>query len=349
MEYSQFYEENGTPFTGRKQKKVREFLQSMELRYDEGVEYTVNLVTQDGDIAATGSLQSNVLKCVAVDDRFQGMGLSSRIVTLLMNHAMEQGHSHLFVFTKPKNIAMFSDLGFYPIIKTENVLFMENVRDGISKYVKALERPIPTPQTVGAIIANCNPFTNGHRYLIETAAAQCDVLHLFILSEDRSAFPAEVRYQLVKKGIEPINKDLGKIILHKTSDYLISSAVFPTYFLKEQQKAEQINCELDLRIFAEYFAKELGITKRFVGTEPFCPVTNAYNRVMKNILSEYGIEVVEIPRKQQDNLAISASKVRACMIEGDYETIKNIVPPTTMEYLLSDEGRAIAEKLAEKQ
>ena len=28
MEYSQFYEEFGTPFTGRKKKKVQEFLKS---------------------------------------------------------------------------------------------------------------------------------------------------------------------------------------------------------------------------------------------------------------------------------------------------------------------------------
>lgn len=103
MEYSQFYEEFGTPFTGRKKKKVQEFLKFMQLQYDEGVEYTVNLTTQDGQIAATGSLQQNVIKCVAVDDRYQGEGLSSRVVTLLLNHASEVGQQTSFVFTKPKN------------------------------------------------------------------------------------------------------------------------------------------------------------------------------------------------------------------------------------------------------
>ena len=108
MEYSQFYEEYGHPFTGRKRRRLEEFLRRMNLNYDEGVQYTVNLVTQDGEIAATGSLQHNVIKCVAVDDRYQGEGLSSRIVTLLLNRAMETGQSHLFVFTKPQNRAMFS-------------------------------------------------------------------------------------------------------------------------------------------------------------------------------------------------------------------------------------------------
>lgn len=345
MEYSQFYEEFGTPFTGRKKKKVQEFLKSMQLQYDEGVEYTVNLTTQDGQIAATGSLQQNVIKCVAVDDRYQGEGLSSRVVTLLLNHASEVGQQHLFVFTKPKNRAMFSDLGFFPIIETADVLLMENVRDGIKQYVQNLERPTGNPKTIGAIVANCNPFTNGHRYLIETAASQCDVLHLFVLSEDRSTFPASVRYQLVKEGI----RGLENVILHHTSDYLISSAVFPTYFIKEQHRAEAINCELDLRIFCEYFAKELGITKRFVGTEPFCPVTNAYNSAMEEILGEYGIEVVEILRKKEDGVEISASRVRACMVEGDYETIRQLVPQTTFDFLVSDEGQKIAEKLAKEK
>lgn len=344
MEYSQFYEEYGHPFSGRKLRRLEDFLHSMQLRYDEGVQYTVNLVTRDGEIAATGSLQDNVIKCVAVDDKYQGEGLSSRIVTLLLNYAMENGKSHLFVFTKPKNRAMFSDLGFYPIIETQDVLFMENVRGGIQKYVQSLQRPQQEGGVIGAAVMNCNPFTNGHRYLIETAAAQCDTLHLFVLSEDRSAFPADVRYELVRQGIGGIDN----VLLHHTSDYLISSAVFPTYFLKEQARAEQINCELDLRIFCEYFAKSLSITRRFVGTEPFCPVTNAYNREMKRILSEYGVEVIEILRKKLDGVEISASKVRECLKNGDWDAIAKMVPPTTLQFLQSPQGQQIAQTLRQE-
>ena len=42
MDYG-FYEEYGTPFSGRKLRKLREFLQAAELDYDEQIEYTVNL------------------------------------------------------------------------------------------------------------------------------------------------------------------------------------------------------------------------------------------------------------------------------------------------------------------
>ena len=35
---------------------------------------------------------------------------------------------------------------------------------------------------------NCNPFTKGHKYLIEKASKENDVVHLFILTEDKSEF-----------------------------------------------------------------------------------------------------------------------------------------------------------------
>lgn len=346
MEYGAFYEEYGQPLSGRKKEKVTAFLHRAGLDYDEGVEYTVSLVTNQGEIAATGSLQQNILKCIAVDDQYQGLGLSSKIVTLLLNQALSQGHKHIFLFTKPKNRAMFADLGFYPIVETEDILFMENIQNGIGRYVGSLANPQPSQtenKTIGAIVANCNPFTDGHRYLIETAAAQCGVLHLFILSEDKSLFPAQVRYSLAQQG----TADLTNVVLHPTSDYLISSAVFPTYFMKDKARAQDANCELDLHIFCQYFAKELGITKRFVGTEPFCRVTGAYNEAMKKILPQYGIELVEIPRKLWEGRAISASQVRQCMAVGDFEKIRSMVPPATMEYILSSQGQQLALRLRE--
>ena len=344
MDFNGFYEEFGEPFSGRKRRKLIEFLQKAELDYDEQIEYSVNLVDGDGEIVATGSLHQNVLKCIAVSEKQQGLGLSARIVTLLMNHAMEKGRDHLFLFTKPKNLLMFSDLGFYKIIQTKDVLLMENRKNRIQSYVQALSRP-QQAGTVGAIVANCNPYTLGHRYLVEQAASRCDTLHLFVLSEDKSVFPAEVRYELVREGVQ----DLKNVFLHHSSDYLISSAVFPTYFIKDKSKAADVNCELDIRIFCEFFAKELGITKRFVGSEPFCPVTNAYNQAMKRLLPDYGIELVELPRKESGETAISASLVRKWMAEGNYDGIRTIVPETTFAYLCSTQGRMIAQKLAEQE
>lgn len=342
MSYETFYEDYGYPMRGNKLQKLKEFLLKQELAYEEGIEFTVNLCDNEGNIAATGSLEGNILKCIAVSQCIQGEGLSARIVTTLISQGITNGHSHLFLFTKPDNINIFKDLGFYLIAVTDNAALMENKKHGISEFVNSLKSsPYADSGNIGAIVLNCNPFTKGHLYLIETAAKQCNLLHLFVVSEDKSVFKANVRYNLVKTGVE----HLSNVLVHPTSDYLISSATFPTYFIKDKYKAEDINCELDLTIFSEYFAKILNISKRFVGTEPYDKVTASYNIQMKKFLGSRGIEVIEITRKEDGEEPISASRVRKLMINGDYEKIKKIVPEVTYNYLISEEGLKIAEKL----
>ena len=343
MLFGGLYEEYGTPFTGRKLLKLKEFLSGCGLSYDDSIEYTVILVNDDGDIKASGSVSGNVLKCIAVSDEYQGEGLSATIVTALSRYAVEHGLTHLFLFTKPKNLAMFSDLGFYKITETDDVLLMENTRSGIDAFVRSLsEESLPYRKDFinangkepvsGAIVANCNPFTLGHRYLIEEALKNCDLLHLFILSEDKSEFSSRDRYEMVKEGV----KDLKGVILHKTGDYLISAATFPTYFMKDKVKAQRSNCELDVRIFCEHFAGPLNIKKRFAGTEPADQVTNVYNNVMSDILPQYGIEFCEIERKRtcgEAGSVISAKTVRGLIHEGKLTELKDYLPESTLSFI----------------
>ena len=90
---------------------------------------------------------------------------------------------------------------------------------------------------------------------------------------------------MVKKGIS----GMERIILHWTSDYMISAATFPTYFFKDKVQGQRANCQLDLQLFAEKIAPQLHITKRFAVTEPNCSVTGMYNKQMKEVLPDYGI------------------------------------------------------------
>lgn len=96
--------------------------------------------------------------------------------------------------------------------------------------------------------------------------------------------------------------------------------------------------DYDVRIFGEVVAKELGISVRFVGEEPFDKVTRKYNETMKSILPEYGIEVVEIPRATVDGgQTISASAVRKALQEGNRELVESMLPESTIEYLKESE------------
>ena len=76
--------------------------------------------------------------------------------------------------------------------------------------------------------------------------------------------------------------------------------------------------------------RPLNIKYRFVGTEPYCPVTSAYNERMKQLLPQYGIEVVELQRLD----GISASQVRALASQGRWDQVAGMVPKVTLDYLM---------------
>ena len=91
-----------------------------------------------------------------------------------------------------------------------------------------------------------------------------------------------------------------------------------------------------------------GISRRFVGTEPCCPLTGGYNEAMTRILPVFGIDVVEIERKQIFSGVISASRVREIIGNGDLSGLEPFVPPTTLAYLTSDEAEPIRKQLQMK-
>lgn len=326
----------GTPFQGIEKENLIQFLQMQSLEYDENITYTF-VLKDEGTIIGTGSFHGNVIKCVAIDSKYQGQNLLSLIMTHLVGKLFEQKVYHYFGFTKPKNKRLFGSMGLYPVAETKDVLLMENKKNGLKKYVdflknesdemKKIKKENKDGEGIGAIVANCNPFTYGHRYLMEKAAKQCRWLHIFVLSSEQGLFTANERFEMVKEG----TKDLQNVMLHRSSDYLISPAVFPTYFMKDKVHAFSMNCMLDLKIFSEIIARQLKINKRFVGTEPTCSVTREYNHCLKNTLPDYGIEVIELERMKKDGVAISASKVRQALLCHDELKIKELVPKTTMD------------------
>ena len=312
---------------GRKLEQWEAFLRRCGLEPDHGVQTTA-LLWEDGALAACGSRQDNVLKCIAVDPARQGEGLTATLLTGLRQDALRAGHRHLFLYTKPRNRAMFSSLFFYPIAQTGDVLLMENTRNGIGSFLDGLEVPC-REGTVGAIVMHCNPFTRGHRWLVEQAAARCDHLYLFILSEDRGLFPAKDRLELVRRG----TADLANVTVHPTGPYLISSATFPTYFLKDKATAGDVHCQLDVAVFTQYFVPRFGITCRFLGTEPLCPVTGRYNEMLAGQLPRSGVEVRILDRLEEAGAPVSASRVRSLLGQGREEELARLVPSTTLAYL----------------
>lgn len=184
-------------------------------------------------------------------------------------------------------------------------------------------------QTIGSIVMNCNPFTFGHRYLIEEALKQVDFLIIFVVEENASLFTFEERFSMVCAG----TSDLNNVMVVPSGEFILSKMTFPEYFIKETDEELIENTENDITLFAEKIAPQLHITHRFVGEELEDKVTAAYNQAMKRILPAYKIQLVEIPRKQNGQVAISASRVRKCLEESNLGQLQQLVPDSTKKIL----------------
>ena len=321
--------------------ELENFLNKFNLNLDKDVDYSL-VIKENGAIKATCSKAKSVLKCFAVDESMRGEGISSTLVTELINKLFEEGIYHSFIFTKPENVSIFSSLGFKVVNQAKDVALLESGIYDINSYLDRLIKNYKLDSTEkAALVMNCNPFTLGHKYLIEKAAEENKEVIVFIVEEDKSLFPFEDRYNLVKEG----TKHLKNVKVIPGGEYIISSATFPSYFLREEGVKLRAYTELDAGIFAKYFCKKLNITKRYVGTEPYCNVTNAYNESLKSILNDNGIELCLVERKKQGDYQISASTVRQFIREDKFEELKNILPEVTLEFLNSDKGRKIIEKI----
>lgn len=330
------YTVTGSPLKGAGLEKLKQFLSACELDYDDNIGFTV-LLMEDGEIIAAGSLDGATVKCVAVSPAHQGEDLTGQIMTALMQKAAQDGHRHLMLYTKPRNQALFQPFGFHPVIRTPDCLLMENQRNGLNRFLEGLDRPGNSQGPVGCIVAHCNPFTLGHRWLIEQAAAECAWVHLFILSEDRGMFSAAQRLCMARSGCQ----DLSNVLVHPSGPYMVSSATFPTYFLKDKHLAGAVRCEVDVRLFGEKIAPALGITRRYAGTEPLCAVTAQYNDYMRKWLPEYGVTFCELERRTALGSAISASKVRKLLAENRVDELGDLLPASTLERIASCKSNTI--------
>lgn len=352
------------PTTPRQRQRIEALLKRNGLRFDD-MHYYAAITDDDGEMIAGGGLKGNVIKCVAVDDAHKGEAIANTLISHLIAHANEEGHSNVMLFTKPKNRQLFESLSFRLLAEAPEAVLMETGIGGLGDTVEALKKikeegevckennqeckkkektnlNITTPQHLnpspsqplttttplrGVVVMNCNPFTLGHRYLIEQAAKQVERLFVMVVREDCSLFAYAERKAMVEQGVA----HLKNVTVIDGSEFAISQATFPTYFLKRLDNAADTQMLLDLDLFRRHIAPALGATVRFVGTEPTDRLTRRYNQLMHEVLAD----VREIARLEKEGNAVSASRVRKAMEQGDMSTIKQLVPPTTLPYIIA--------------
>ena len=307
--------------------QVEAFLRENGLRMEE-LDHYYACTSPDGSILAGAGIKADIIKCVAVAPSARSEGFMLPLLSRVVSDAAAKGVLNLKVFTKPENREIFESLGFKILASAPKAVLMENGR-GLEKYCEYLlcQRQ-PSARKCGVIVMNANPFTLGHKYLIEKALEQVDHLFVIPVKEDASAFPYPERLAMIRSAnASPAHAD-ARITVLEGSDYCISAATFPTYFLKDLSDAAETQMTLDIDLFERHIMPALGATVRFVGSEPMDPLTARYNALMHN--------AVVIPRLE----AISASAVRAAIEAGDYASAAALCPVTTHPYLLA----ALAER-----
>lgn len=339
-------------------RRVEAFLAANGLRLAPLDRYVVVTRDEDGnEILAGGGLDGNVIKCVAVSESARSEGLMNILVSRLIAIAREEGRDSVKAFTKPENEGIFKSLGFGLLASAPKAILMENGRGGLPEYRKYLAS-LARPGRNGAIVMNANPFTKGHRYLVEQAASQVDNLYVIVVKEDRSRFPYVERKAMIEAGCA----GLDNVVVCEGSDYAISAATFPTYFLKKLDDATDTQIALDLDLFVNHIAQPLGVTVRFAGSEPEDALTRRYNGLMAEILpgtsvavvrqdhqpdpelvkgsalrqARRPIDFVEIPRLEQKGKPISATSLRRALDKGNLKEAMEYIPKSTVPYLVAD-------------
>ncbi len=246
-------------------------------------------------------------------------------------HVGKEGNKKFVSFLISNIISKIEDFQESQVGGGENV--EEISSNELTKFeVGLIENRFTKHLRIGSIVMNCNPFTLGHQYLIETAIKSCDYLYIFVVEEDKSIFSFKERFKLVQEG----TSHLKNITVLPSGKFIISQNTFSAYFQKENLKDAIIDPSMDLEIFGRKVVPTLDINIRFVGEEPIDNITRQYNEYMKRMLPEYGIEVIEIPRKEIGKQVISASRVRKLLLEENWKEIKKIVPKTTYQYLWTE-------------
>lgn len=321
-------------------EKARDFLYRCGLGLDPSLQRLYG-VYKDGELVGCAGYTANVIKCVAVNPEYRGEGIVNTLVSQIMTELHQRGMENLFLFTKPDNEFLFTGVGFSLVEKTPDVLLMESNRHAFPGYLKKLSGHKKSGVT-GSIVMNCNPFTLGHQYLIETACSACDNLFIFVVEEDASAFPFDVRLRLIREGVSHLPN--AQVI--PGGAYIISAATFPTYFIREPQEIAAAHTRLDVCIFGKHIAPAMGISLRFAGEEPLSPVTHLYNQAMLTYLPPLGVEVRIISRKQSGQEPISASRVRGLLARQRLSDTEALLPPTTYRYLLSLEAQPVLAQIS---
>lgn len=297
------------------------FIQEAGLNFDGCDEAFI--IRENGKIVATAAYDGNILKLFAVLESRREEGFIPQLVTFIKDILFKKGIKQTFIYTKPEYENVFTSIFYKVLAKTDKIVLLTDDYDDYYKWIDSIKE---LGDYTCAVVMNANPFTKGHRYLMDVVQREVTNIIVFVVEEDSSLFSFKDRFRMVKKGLEDIWLEVvpgGK--------YIISKASFPSYFLKKSDDISKEYAKLDADLFIGRIAKDLGIKIRYVGEEPEDQLTNSYNEALIERSKDSNLEIRVVKRLEVNGKPVSASFVRENLDNKDL--IKNYLPDSTIKIL----------------
>lgn len=307
-------------------ERIASFLGQFGLRYESNVDQTI-YIEDDGGIIATLSASKYILKCLAVKPEYRSENLAVTLVGEMIKRLHAAGIYYFQVFTKPEYREIFAHLGFNVILETDKVAVLEGGEGDINSCIEKMRvqmkyslgmDSVGGNSDIACAVINGDPFTNGHLKLVEYAASRHRFVLVFVVQEDSSYFSFKERYAMAYLALKPMRN----VLVLPSSEYIVSKATFPGYFLKTADETTAEYAKYDALIFEKYFIPRLGICKRYVGTETY-DYMRIYNQTLQIVLQDK-LEIV--PRFEENGEIISAGRVRSLIKEGKSEEALKFIP-----------------------
>jgi [citrate (pro-3S)-lyase] ligase len=305
---------------------ARRLVESCDLRFLENFDDLMGIF-EDGRLVGCGARAGRVLEMLVVAPEHRGGGLVGEIVGELMRRGCEAGCTGFFIFTRPCTAPTFARLGFKPLVEHEKAVLLEH-GNGLLGYLRG-RAALARSGSNGAVVINADPFSLGHQYLVECAAARTDTVYVLVPNEGRFVLPLVDRLELARRGTAHI----PNAVVTDAGPYVLGPATVPAYFLKPGDQPDQVALEIDADLFGRHIAPFLNITTRIVGTEPLDPATRSYNQALFRRLSKWGLRLVEIERKKIGDRWINTAHVHNALARSDWREVEAFVPLSTLAFL----------------
>lgn len=311
----------------------QEGIERFEQEEMDSLDRTFGIYMNDS-LVATVSQVGNLIKYIAIREEAKEEGKTfNRLVSHVRQLLASEGIFQTLVVTKPLYQQSFEYLGFKVIAKTEDMVFLETGTPNINTFLEKI--PQVKGKNKASIVMNANPFTKGHYELVRRASLENDWVYVFVLESKQPMFTPEERLSLVKQGVS----EFDNVIVIQGGDYIISPATFPVYFLRKNDESTTSQTRMDLSVFKHQIASYLGINHRYVGEEPFSPMTETYNHTMAEMLGPE-IDLKIIPRVSTlSGDVISATKVRKAIQVNRIDYVKDMLPLSTYLFLCDKDNQ----------